>query len=381
MKLENLSQVEKLSKFHSPKFLTTSFYLDRDKSRLTKKEIGLALKNILHQGRRRIQEVTLGKPLKESLSADLDKIHAYCTQHILGSSLPGLAVFSCQEERFWQDFDLGSAPRSRLLFDHNPYVKPLSAVLDESHRLCALLVNRREAIWFSVHLGEAKALDRLRSDVPSKVKEGGFEGTESKRIERHVEARLMEHFKKTARLTFELFKAHNFDFLLLGCADEHRAELESYLHPYLKNKIRIGLKLKPGASPDQVLQESNELEKMLKKREEDGLLLKFVSELEKGGLAVSGLRDSLRSLNSGEALVLLVSRDYSMPGRLCPRCRLLYIEEKTCPGCQKPNEAVLDILDEAVELALDKKSGVRHISPSSRLDHYGKVGALLRYKA
>jgi len=381
MKLENLSQVEKLSKFHSPKFLTTSFYLDRDKSRLTKKEIGLALKNILHQGRRRIQEVTLGKPLKESLSADLDKIHAYCTQHILGSSLPGLAVFSCQEERFWQDFDLGSAPRSRLLFDHNPYVKPLSAVLDESHRLCALLVNRREASWFSVHLGEAKALDRLRSDVPSKVKEGGFEGTESKRIERHVEARLMEHFKKTARLTFELFKAHNFDFLLLGCADEHRAELESYLHPYLKNKIRIGLKLKPGASPDQVLQESNELEKMLKKREEDGLLLKFVSELEKGGLAVSGLRDSLRSLNSGEALVLLVSRDYSMPGRLCPRCRLLYIEEKTCPGCQKPNEAVLDILDEAVELALDKKSGVRHISPSSRLDHYGKVGALLRYKA
>jgi len=381
MKLENLSQVEKLSKFRSSEFLTTSFYLDRDKSRLTKKEISLALKNILHQGRQRIQEANLSKPLKESLSADLDKINVYCAQHILGSSLPGLAVFSCQGERFWQDFDLGSAPRSRLLFDHNPYVKPLSALLDESHRLCVLLVDRREASWFSVHLGEAKPLDRLKSDVPSKVKEGGFEGTESKRIERHVEAHLMEHFKKVAHLTFELFKAQNFDFLLLGCADEHRAELQSHLHPYLKNKIRNGLKLKPGASSDQVLQESNELEKMLKKREEDSLLLKFVSELEKGGLAVSGLRDSLRSLNSGETLVLLLSRDYSAPGRLCPRCRLLYIEEKTCPGCQKPTEAVIDILDEAVELALDKRSGVKHISPSSRLDHYGKVGALLRYKA
>jgi peptide subunit release factor 1 (eRF1) len=381
MKLENLSQVEKLAKFHSSKFLTTSFYLDRDKSRLTKKVIGLALKNILHQGRQRIQEANLSKAVQESLSADLDKIKAYCTQHILGSSLPGLAVFSCQGEGFWQDFDLGSAPRSRLLFDHNPYVKPLSAVLDESLRLCALLVDRRKASWFSVHLGEARLLDQLQSDVPSKVKKGGFEGTESKRIERHVEAHLLEHFKKVARSTFDLFQAHNFDFLLLGCAEENRTELEYHLHPYLKNKIRNGLKLRPDASPDQVLQESNKLEKMLKKREEDSLLLKFVSELEKGGLAVSGLRNSLRSLNSGEALVLLVSRDYSSPGRLCPRCRLLYIEEKTCPGCQKPTEAVVDILDEAVELALDKKSGVKHISPSSRLDHYGKVGALLRYKA
>jgi len=381
MKLETLKQVEKLAKFHSPKFLVTSFYLDRDKSRLTKKEIGLALKNILHQGRQRIQEAGLNKALQESLAGDLDKINVFCTQHILGSILPGLAVFSCHGEKYWQDFDLGSAPRSRLVFDLNAFVKPLSAILDESHRMCALLVDRREANWFSVHLGEAKLLDRLKSDVPGKVREGGFEGTEAKRIERHGEARLMEHFKKVAALTFDLFKAHNFDFLLLGCTEEHRPDLESHFHPYLKNKIRGGLKLKPGASADQVLLESNELDKILKKSEEDSLVSRFVSELEKGGLAVSGLRDTLRRLNSGEALVLLVSRDYSAPGRLCPRCRLLYIEDKTCPACQKPTEAVVDILDEAVELALDKKSGVKHISPSSRLDHYGKVGALLRYKA
>ena len=380
MKLENIGQVEKLAKFQSPKFLMTSFYLDRDKSRLTKKEISLALKNILHQGRQRVEETGLGKPVQESLSADLDKINTYCTQHILGSSLPGLAVFSCQGEKFWQEFDLGSAPRSRLVFDHNAYVKPLAAALDESHRMCALVVDRREAHWFSVHLGEAKLLDRLKSDVPSKVKEGGFEGTAAKRIERHVEAHLIEHFKKAAALTFDLFKAHSFDYLLLGCAEELRPDLESQFHPYLKSKVHYGLKLKPGASADQVLQESNELDKALKKKEEESLLLKFVSELEKGGLAVSGLRDTLRSLNSGEALVLLVSRDYSAPGRLCPRCRLLYIEEKTCLSCHKPTQPVIDILDEAVELALDKKSGVKNISPSSRLDHYGRVGALLRYK-
>ncbi|MGB9005727.1 MAG: hypothetical protein WCB96_08395 [Candidatus Aminicenantales bacterium] len=381
MKLEERSQVEKLAKFHSSKFLTTSFYLDRDKSRLTKKEIGLALKNILHQGRQRIQALDLSKAQKESLAGDLEKINAWGAQQILGSSLPGLAVFSCQEEGFWQDFDLGSAPRNRLVFDYNPYVKPLSVVLDESHRLCALLVDRRDASWFSVHLGQVGPLDHLRSDVPSKVKEGGFEGTDSKRIERHVEARLLEHFKKVAQTTFNLFKAHNFDYLFLSCADELRPDLEAQFHPYFKKKVRAGLRLKPGVSPDKVLQESAELEKKLKKEEEDSLILKFISELEKGGLAVSGLRDTLRSLNLGEALTLLVGREYSAPGTLCPRCRFLYVEEKTCPSCRKPTLAVQDIVDEAVELAWDKKSGVKHISPASKIGHYGKIGALLRYKA
>jgi peptide chain release factor subunit 1 len=64
MKLEERNQVEKLAKFHSSKFLTTSFYLDRDKGRLTKKEIGLALKNIIHQGRQRIQALNLSKAQK-----------------------------------------------------------------------------------------------------------------------------------------------------------------------------------------------------------------------------------------------------------------------------------------------------------------------------
>jgi hypothetical protein len=96
---------------------------------------------------------------------------------------------------------------------------------------------------------------------------------------------------------------------------------------------------------------------------------------------VSGLRDTLRSLNTGEALTVLVGREYSAPGTLCPRCHFLYIEEKTCPSCRKPTLAVQDIVDEAVELAWDKKSGVKHISPASRIDRYGKIGALLRYKA
>lgn len=380
MKLEHLSQIEELAKFHSPRLLTTSLYLDCDKGRLSKKEIALSLKNLLNRGRERAAALDLSKEQKESLASDLELMADRAAGRLAGLSHPGLALFSCRGENFWKEFALGASPRNRLVFDRNPYVKPLSVVLDESLRVCVMLVDRREARWLAVRSGEAVALDSLRSDVPSKIKPGGFEGTDSKRIERHVEAHLLDHLKKAAQTTFDLFKAHPFDVLFLGCADELRPEVEGLLHPYVKNKLRGTLKLKPGAGPDTVIRAAAEREKRFKAEEEGRLLDLFTSELEKGGLAVSGLRDTLRSLNSGEALTLLVSRGLSAPGRLCSRCGLLWLEEKECPACRKPTAAVLDIVDEAVEAAMDKKTGVRHINPPSRLDHYGRIGALLRYK-
>ncbi len=275
---------------------------------------------------------------------------------------------------------MGSSPRNRLVFDHNPYVKPLSAVLDESLKSLVLLIDRREARWIAVRSGKATDLESLKSDVPSKVKKGGFEGTDSKRIERHIEAHLLDHLKRTAQRTFELAKDHPFDALVLGSPDELRPEIESLFHPYLKNKLKGTLKLKPASGRGEILRTMSEFEKKLKAEEEEKLLGRFVAELEKGGLAVSGLRETLRSLNAGEALTLLVSRDASAPGRLCGACGSLYLNEESCPSCRKPTAPVLDIVDEAVESALEKKSGVRHISPPSKLDRYGKIGALLRYK-
>ena len=48
MKLSSREQIASLSKFKSDRFLTTSFYLNTDKSHLTKKQIALSLKNLLN---------------------------------------------------------------------------------------------------------------------------------------------------------------------------------------------------------------------------------------------------------------------------------------------------------------------------------------------
>ncbi len=381
MKLLSREQIEDLSKFKSNDFLTTSFYLETDKSKLRKKEIQLRLKNLISLAKSRLEKMDLSRSKKDSLYQDLEKIASFCSQTVASYNDPGLAIFSCSQEGFWRIFQLPDPARNRVIFDQNPYVRHLSSILDEHHRICALSFDRKEARWDKVIMGDISHLQSLVSDVPSKVREGGWEGYESKRIERHIASLLLEHLKKTAQITFDLCQKEKLDWLFVGCSDEHLPEFERIIHPYLKNKLKGRIKTKPGDSADKILEECLALEKKLMEQEGEELVQKFVAELEKGGRAIAGLKNTLRKLNNGEVQTLLIVRNFSKAGRICPQCRALSVDELRCSLCQRKTDPVVDIVDEAVEAAMDKKCQVKHIPSPSKLDRYGKIGAFLRYKA
>jgi peptide subunit release factor 1 (eRF1) len=379
MKLTNRQQIEDLSRFKSEKFLTTSFFLSTDKSRLSRKEILVSAKNLVNLGRANLESLDLPKEKKASLAGDLDRIWEFSERNTTSNS-QGLAIFSASGAGFWQDIHLPHAPRNRILFDGNPYIRPLAQILGRYHRIGIFLVGRREARWYSLTMGEMTPLDVITSDVPSKVKDGGFEGTSEKRIGRHVEAHLHDHFKKAAQKTFDLFKKDQFDWLFLGCEDGFASDIEQFLHRYLLDRLKGRLKAKPSDPADRVLKEALELEHTLDAASEEGAIKGFVAEIEKGGRAVSGIRDSLRALNEREVQTLLVSHNFSSAGKSCPKCKFLYIAETVCPVCEKPTETLADVVDEGIEAAFRENAAVRQISPPSRLDHYGNIGALLRYK-
>ena len=380
MKLSSREQIENLSKFKSESFLTTSFYLKTDKSNMTKKEIALSCKNLLSSGRSQLDRMEMSKDKKESISRDLEKISLFCSKRLSSHNFSGLAIFSCSGQDFWEFFNLPTSPRNRIILDQNPYVRPLSAILDQHHRIFAITFDRREAKWYDIFMGEISLLDNLIEDVPSKVREGGWEGYESKRIERHVATHLHDYFKKITKRTFELFKKNHFDWLFLGCREKYRSDFEPLLHPYLKSSLKGWLKAMPSDSPSAVLKESLGLEKKLKKGEEDEIVHALVSELEKGGLATSGLKRTLRGLNRGEVQTLITTSNFSKPGGICPKCHFLFVDELRCPSCKRKTDPRVDVIDEAVEAAMDKNCQVRHIIPPSKLDRYGKIGAFLRYK-
>jgi peptide subunit release factor 1 (eRF1) len=379
MKFLNRQKIEALSCFKSDKYLTTSFFLDTDKSHLSRKEIQVAAKNLLTAGRTRLESLGFDKDKKASLTHDLDKLQEFCAQNSTDNS-HGLAVFSCQGESFWEDVHLPHPPRNRILFDHNPYIRPLSQILGRYHRICIFLVGRTSAKWFSLHMGRIAHLETLLCELPSKDKDGDFDGTSVRRIERHVEAHVHEHFKKASQYTFELFKKEKFDWLFLGCEDHFYSDLEQFLHSYLRERLKGRLKAKPSDPEDKIFKEALELEDTLSRAAEEEDVRRFVAELEKGGRAASGIKESLRGVNQLEVQSLLVTHNYAAEGKMCPKCRFLYLEEAVCPSCQIATNPVADVVDEAIEATFKQHAEVRHVTPPSKLDHYGKIGAMLRFK-
>ncbi|MDD8026316.1 MAG: hypothetical protein PHI34_07370 [Acidobacteriota bacterium] len=380
MKFSNRSQVESLSRFRSEKFLTLSFFLDTDKRRMSKKEILVSAKSLLADARARLEALDAAKEKKQRLSADLDKVQELLVKEA-GSNGAGLAVYSCSGENYLEILSLPEAPRNRIVFDRNPYVLPLTQILDEYRRLVAFLIDRREAKWYAVAMGEITLIDEMKSAMPKMVK-GGGEREEARRIERHVEAALQEHYKKAAQKTFEIFKKNGFQGFVLGCPDNLASEIEPHLHPYVRERLRGWLRAKPADAPDVVLKETQALERAIKKADEEAVVKRFAAELEKGGRACSGLKDSLKALSMGEIQTLIVTKYFSAPGRHCVHCDLLYTEDEIkCPSCDRKTDPVLDVVDEAIEAAMRRDAQIRHVQPPSRLDHYGQIGALLRFKS
>jgi peptide chain release factor subunit 1 len=381
MKFQSRSQIETLAKYKSQGSLVTSIYLDTDKSRQNRKEIQLVLKTLLNDARSRACDLGAAKDRTDALLRDLDLAADHGNQALLTSSTAGLAFFSDSQKKFWQVLELPHGPRNRVIFDANFYVRPLAAILDKYSPICALLINRREAVWYDVSMEEIRFLDKIQSDVPARVKEGGFEGTAAKRIERHIDAHLLEHYKKASQKTLELGKKQPFDWLFVGAEENHIGDFESHLHSYLRDKVKARLHSRVTDSPAKVLKEVLEVEAGLKKAEEAETVQKLIAELERGGLATSGLRDTVRRLNQFEVQSLIVTHNFARPGRICPTHKLLYLDEEKCPIDDKKTEAVADVVDEIIETVLKRGGTVKQIEPPSKLDRYGGIGAFLKYKA
>jgi peptide subunit release factor 1 (eRF1) len=325
--------------------------------------------------------MSLPKPQKDSLLQDLDKIKAYCSRNLRAYNYVGLALFSCSGRGFWQEYNLVKSPRNLVIFDRDPYVRPLSAILNDYHRTCLLTFDGKQAKWYEIYMGEIRLLEDLAGDVPSKIKEGGWEGYSSKRIERHRASRVHDFLKQIAKTTFKLMKDDAFDWLFLGCQDEHYLELEPLLHPYVQKKMEARIKTRPTDSTSKILDAALAAKDLLKKQEKEEILKRFVAEMGRDGLAVSGLGYTLRKLNRGEVQTLLVERNFSRPGRRCPRCSFLFEDEAVCPSCRIETNPLVDIVDEAVQTALNSSCDVKHLNPPSQLDGYGNIGAFLRFKA
>ncbi len=370
-----------------------SLYLNVTPPRPFKSE----LRSLIHEKREKLQAAGLAKDLLGKIDGIFESLEEYVAELRPMERTRLLVIFAAED--FFQQYRLPVALPSRLYVDPDPYIRPLTVLLDEFNRYCVVLVDRKRARAFDMYLGEMEEdVGALESETPSWISEGegkGARGTaigtgpwagwrESK-IQRHIADHVHRHFKEVAQLLFEHFKRRRFDRLIVGGPEGAEGKVVpqflDHLHSYLRERLAGVFPGEMDLPVNEIKRRALEVAARDERREEEILIERLLSEAHREkGLGVLGLNDVVLALMMSQVHTLVVEHDYHERGWLCPRDHHLSMAPGTCPLCGGDLQEVEDFVDEVVEEAIEQGAEIEHIF--SRHEGFAdwKIGALLRFR-
>ena len=375
-------QVDELLRFQNGEHLLTSCYLNLDRSKMPPQMLKIRIKDLLQAAHQELALKAGSHGQRESLREDFRRIEEYVMDEIAMNRHRGVAIFACSGHKFWQTYGLPRIVRNLLIADIDPYVRPLMAILGEYHHYCTLLLDRVQGQIFEVYMGQIEPHAAVTDAVPRRVRDGGLGGREERHIERHHTQAVQQHYRRLAEQLFQMFRQDRFDWFVLGGHREILREFKGYLHPRLRERWAGDFHAAPAqAHPPEILQATLDIEEHVESEHEKRLAEQLIQQAEAGRLAVQGMSETVAALARGEAQLLLVDHGFEMPGYACYHCHYPKLEPGECPHCRKAVEPCADIVDEVIELAMQRNCQIEHVHGLTPLRESGRIGALLRYPA
>lgn len=313
-----------------------------------------------------------------ALEREAARVRAYLEAEPPGSR--GLAVFSCMPRRLWQAVPLPVIVAESVQLGRRPYVRPLLDVLDEYERYAVALVDKEKARLFTVYLGAIEEHDQVFDVVPGKHDQGGWSQAN---YQRHHEAHVYWHLKRVAAELSVLLRRRPFDRLVLAGPEEATNGLRKLLPRALKARLAATFSAELFATEQEILERTLAVEREVEREAEEHLVRELCETVGAGGPAVAGVAPTLEMIWLGRVHKLIVAQGLQLPGSECPTCgRLTPDRPPTCPSCGASPMPLSDIVERAIERALEEAGTVEvvHGPPARRLHDVGSgLGALLRF--
>lgn len=366
--------IRSLASFKGVDAPVTSVYLDVDGGKHVR------FQDVVRSAEMMLKEAMSRYGGHPSVAADLARVEQHIKGGIDRSKTRGLALFSCTAQDFWQVVELPVPVRDQVVVNHTPSVRQLETVVDEYERFGLLLADKQRARVFIYELGELVESSELLDPLPRAEDDddGLGRGGGRDHLQSHASALVHQHLRNAADAAFRLYQDRGFERLIIGCADEICTELEGLLHPYLKERLEAHCHIPANASWDEIRNAALVVESQVERRMEAEVVQRLRDAVGSGVRGVAGLDATLRALVERRVDTLLVSKGYTHPGWRCPSCDHICRVGRTCPVCSSEMHAVEDVVEEAVEDALNQSCDVE-ICENADLDVLGRIGAILRY--
>jgi peptide chain release factor subunit 1 len=365
------TDVRELAAFKGEEAPVTSLYLDVDGARHVRRQ------DLLHELDLLLRIVRRDHAGNPSVCRDLKRIEDHVRGGIDRSHVRGLALFSCAAHDFWRVVELPVAVRSQVVVNHTPAIRQLEAVVDEYERFGVLLADKQRARMFVYELGELADSSELFDQLPRQEDDG--RAIRKDGVRDHVAALAHAHLRNAADVAFKVFQDGRFDRLVIGAPDEIANELESLLHPYLRERLVARCKVRVDASVEEIRQVALEVEADVEREGEADAVRRLRDAVGSDNRGVIGLDATLRALVERRVDVLLVSTGFAAPGWRCGGCGWIGRVGRKCPVCSADMHEVADVVEEAIEDALAQSCEVEVCVGNADLDVMGQIGALLRY--
>lgn len=399
--------LEKLTSFRPEKYFITTLYLRLTPEDRQNNKYLIIYKDLVKKKGKDLEALNLEKETLESVKEDIKNIQEFLSEPKNLEGCRGIAIFSCSKLGFFEYIKLPYVYRNRLMFSPDPLVREIAAIDEELGRIAILLLDRKHIRYFLMDItGIEEKLDFLEplTTRAHRFHSGGAllkgaEGTFQYRMPSRVASpnviqhgmgewrfytRLKEEWHKILKLAsdalFEEWKRVYFDKLVIGgFLEEGLKQIENFLHPYVREKLVGYIEITPEeAKPHQVWERTINL-LWQRDREQEKEIINELEELKGKGLAVNGTSRVLEMLAIGNVRTLILPEDFEKPGYLCPKSHLAFLK----PECPLPDEKAIplsDIVDEALEEALDQKATVEVIVDKELQKKVDGLAAFLRFK-
>lgn len=312
----------------------------------------------------------------EAAERDLAKIEQTVRAGFDRSRVRGVAIFSAEAEGLWEVVELPVPVRSEIVVNDAPAVGQLEAVVQQATRIGVLCADKVHARVFVFRLDELIEHTEITDDIGRDYDTVGVHDRGG--VAEHREELEHQHLRHAADLLWSAYQTHGFDHVTLAVPDHLASEVEADLHPYLRERLHSRLDVAPSASESVIRDAVVALEAHIEREREAALVDELRDAVAANNRAVAGLDDVLDALAEHRVERLIVSDGFGKEGWRCPECQRLATVGRTCV-CGAEMKHVDDVVEVAVDDALNQSCQVDVCIENADLDVLGRVGALLRF--